>query len=121
MQKKLKTVILEFLEENGLDPKKFLQCSMDGPAVNLSCQRKLTESVLSIGASTVIDIGTCKLHPMHTAFTKGLSVLSFDIDLFSNDVFFWFKLSAARREDYAEQQRYKLKSYLRKQVTTLLD
>ena len=77
---------------------------MDGPAVNLSFQRKLNESLVSIGASAVIDIGTCTLHPVHTAFTKGLSVLSFDIDLFSNDVFFWFKLSAARREDCAKVQ-----------------
>jgi len=101
---RLKTVILEFLEENNLDPKKLLQCSMDGPAVNLSFQRKLNESLVSIEASAVIDIGTCTLHPVHTAFTKGLSALSFDIDQFSNDVFFWCKLSAARREDYAEVQ-----------------
>ena len=52
----------------------------------------------------LIDIGTCTLHPVHTAFTKGLSTLDFDVEQFSNDIFFWFKLSAARREDYAEIQ-----------------
>ena len=41
---------------------------------------------------------------MHTAFTRGLSALKFDIEQFANDIYFWFKLSAARREDYAEIQ-----------------
>jgi len=31
-------------------------------------------------------------------------VLGFDVDQFANDVFSWFKLSAARREDYGEVQ-----------------
>ena len=100
----VKSVIEEFLEEKNLDPHKLLQCSMDGPAVNLSFLKKFNESLLSKGILPVIDIGTCSLHPVHTSFTKGLSKLSFDVDQFSNDIFFWFKLSAGRREDYAEVQ-----------------
>jgi hypothetical protein len=41
---------------------------------------------------------------VHTAFTKGLQALPFDVDQFANDIFFWFKLSAARREDFANIQ-----------------
>jgi len=101
---KVKSVIEEFLEEKNLDPNKLLQCSMDGPAVNLSFLNKFNESLNSKGILPVVDIGTCTLHPVHTSFTRGLSMLSFDVDQFANDVFFWFKLSAGRREDYAEVQ-----------------
>jgi hypothetical protein len=61
---------------------------MDGPAVSVSFLNKLNESFLSKGILPVTDIGTCTLHPVHTAFSKGLSTQHFDVDQFSNDVFF---------------------------------
>ena len=76
---------------------------MDGPAVNLSFLKKPSESFCSKGLLPLIDLGTCTLHPVH-AFTKGLAMQHFDIDQFSNDVFFWAKLSAGRQQDYAEVQ-----------------
>ena len=51
-----------------------------------------------------LNIGTCSLHPAHTAYRKGLECLSFDADGFFCDLHFFFKLSSARREDYRALQ-----------------
>ena len=48
----------------------------------------------------LVDVGTCSLHPVHNAFHKALDCLPFDIEQFANDIYSWFKLSAARRQDY---------------------
>ena len=105
---KVEQVILKFIEDHTLDAKKLLQCSMDGPNVNLCFQRKINIHLVEQGGDKLVDIGTCSLHPVHTAFTKGVEVLPFDIDQFANDIFAWFKLSAARREDYSEVQSEEL-------------
>ena len=86
--------ILAFLQKHNLDAHMLLQCSMDGPAVNPSFVKKFSASLHANETLPLIDVGTCTLHPVHTAFTKGLSKLNFDIEQFSNDIFFWFKLSA---------------------------
>ena len=77
---------------------------MYGPPLNLSFQRKLNTHLALQGIGNLIDIGTCSLHPVHTAFMKGIGEIEFDVDQFSNDVFARFKLSAARHEDYSEVQ-----------------
>jgi len=53
----------------------------------------------------LVVIGTCSLHPVHTAVRKGVESLPFDFDVFVNDLFARFKLSSARRFDYADLQR----------------
>ena len=45
-------------------------------------------------------LGICSLHAVHTASTNGLKELSFDLDLFFEDICFFFKRSSAQREDY---------------------
>lgn len=96
--------VLKFIEDKNLDPKLLLHCSMDGPAVNLSFLCKLNDTLKSKGCEPTIDIGTCSLHPVHTAVTKGLATLDFDVDQLAGDIYFWFKMSAARREDYGKVQ-----------------
>ena len=100
----IKDEIVMLLENHNLDGHKLLQCSIDGPAVNLSFIRKLYESFALKKIPAVIDLGTCSNHPVHTTITRGLSTLKFYVEQFANDIYFWFKLSAARREDYAEVQ-----------------
>lgn len=74
-----------------------LHLGHDGPRVNLAFERKLEESM----DSELLKLGTCNLHHVHNAFRAGLKELKdFDIDSFVNDVSFFFKHSAARREDY---------------------
>ena len=99
---------MKFIEDQNLNVRKLLQLSMDGPNVNLSFQRKMNADLLEKGVHKLIDIGTCSLHPVHTAFMKGIESLPFDVEEFSNDVYSWFKLSSARREDYSEVQSQEL-------------
>jgi hypothetical protein len=79
-----------------------------GPAVNLAFQRKFNERLESEGVLPFIDLCTCSLHPVHNGFRKCLEKFPFDVDQFASDIFQWFKLSLARREDYAEVQSEEL-------------
>ena len=54
--------------------------------------------------TTVLDLGTCSLHPVHTAFRQGLAELAYDIDGFLEDLHFFFKYSSARRNDLLRMQ-----------------
>src|SRR6266516_1623330 len=105
---KLHQVMTKFIDEYNLDISKLMQFSMDVPNVNLTFQRKFNALLVSKDIDKLVDIGTCSLHPVHTAFTKGIEKLQLDVDQFANDVFSWFKLSAARREDYSEVQAQEL-------------
>ena len=42
---------------------------------------------------------------VHNAFRKGLSELNVDLDQFACDIYFFFKLSSARREDYSDLEK----------------
>ena len=50
----------------------------------------------------MLRLGTCSLHPVHSAFKTGLEKLNFPFATFFNDLHFFFKLSSARREDYKD-------------------
>ena len=52
----------------------------------------------------LIDIGTCNLHIFHKAFAKGPQVFGNELSELVIDIYTWFKLSAARREDYESVQ-----------------
>lgn len=73
---------------------------MDGPWVNKKFEKDLEHEMKSSHDKTVLDVGTCSLHPVHNAFGEGLKSISFPYDQFAHDIYFFFKLSAARREDF---------------------
>ena len=117
----------EFVRQYGLENDYLLHVGMDGPNVNLSFEKKLAKLLEEGSDSTFLKIGSCSLHPVHGAFQKGIKELyvgvlpltqkekeelakdnnlvikakTFDIDDFFCDLHFFFKLSSARREDYA--------------------
>jgi len=66
--------------------------------------RRLNAHLESEQCPPLIDLGTCSLHPVHTAFRKEVEGLPFDVEHFVTDVYQWFKLSSARREDYRHVQ-----------------
>ena len=92
----------ELMEEMGLTKPFLLHIGMDGPKVNLKFQKEIELAVSSDedDPSGILDIGTCTLHPVSNAYKYSLKKLSFQFECFFNDVNFFFKLSAARREDY---------------------
>ena len=83
------------------DPKYLLHIGMDGPNVNLSFEKKLLAAFERKYSTKFLKLGSCSLHHVHNTFRKALQKLDIDIDQFACDVHFFFKLSSARREDYA--------------------
>lgn len=71
----------------------------DGPNVNLKFEKDLVAELKQVHGKEILDIGTCSLHPVHTAYCKGLKSVGFDYDKFAQELHFFFKQSAARRED----------------------
>lgn len=61
----------------------------------------MKDELKNVHGKSILNIGTCNLHPVHTAFSKGLGKMSFDFDkLTHNNLHFFFKYSSARRADY---------------------
>lgn len=103
MQKRLKIIFFfEFCNALQWDNKYLIQISMDGPNVNKLFHRKLADELFKLHGKKIIDIGTCNLHPVHTAFINGLKKIQFDFDKLPQNLHFFFKNSSARRHDYAE-------------------
>lgn len=102
-----------------------LHCSIDGPTINVAFLRRLNAHLESKQCPPLIDLGTCSLYPVHTAFWKGVEGLPFDVEHFVTDVYQWFKLSAARREDYWHVQAEDLEEcvgkFLLKFVSSLVE
>lgn len=49
---------------------------------------------------SIIDIGPCVLHSAHNGYKAGLAKLNFDFDGFAYDLWYFFKNSSARKEDF---------------------
>lgn len=92
-----------FVSKLSLDLNYLMNLGMDGPYVNLSFQRKLVAMLERNDGTLIIDIGSCPLHKVNTAFSNAIAAISkhFDVDQFAIDLHFFFKYSAGRREDYA--------------------
>ena len=87
----------EFMKKAGLDPTLLLSLGMDGPNVNLSFQNKLLKEL------TIVTLGTCSLHRAITGFGKAIlsiKAIVVDLDEMATDLHFFFKYSAACREQY---------------------
>ena len=55
---------------------------MDGPNVNLSFEKKACSSNETNNRTNFLNVSTCLLHPVHTAFRKRIKKLGFDVDEF---------------------------------------
>ena len=80
---------------------------VEASSVNNAFLRKLNARLESQKLPPLVDLGTCSvgLHPVHTAFRKAVEALPFDVEQFATDIYQWFKLSSARREDYEMVQK----------------
>ena len=78
---------------------------MDGPSVNLKFLRELLAELDKHKQTTLINVGTCTLHTVNNAFAKGMCYIDKQLDFdhqLALDINFFFKLSAARREDLSK-------------------
>ena len=78
----------------------------DGPNVNKTVWNILNDALVNLSNRNfgLTDIGMCNLHICHNAFAKGLEMFGSSISEFVIDLHLWFKVSAARREDYELMQ-----------------
>ena len=72
-----------------LDYSYLVQVGMDGPNLNLSFEKKLHLSMESDYRTACLDVGTCSLHPVHTAFRTGIKKLGFNVDEFFDHILFF--------------------------------
>jgi hypothetical protein len=77
-----------------------LSVSSDGPNINKSILRKLNRELTEAKLPLLINIGSCTLHAIHNAFGKYLVAFGSDAEDLVLKLFYWFKHSAGRREDY---------------------
>lgn len=90
-----------FCANMSLNKVYLLQLGMDGPITNISFHEKLdTELKQCYNGKKLVNIGSCNVHKVNNAFLKAMSEIEFDYDGFAHDISFFFKISAARREDY---------------------
>ncbi|XP_063229695.1 uncharacterized protein LOC134534921 [Bacillus rossius redtenbacheri] len=95
-------VTLSTLQEatEKLNHSKLLNLSMDGPAVNWKLFNILQAELKKDFGCTLIDVGSCTLHTLNNCFKHGSRSTSWDIDSFLVSIYWLFKDSPARREDY---------------------
>jgi hypothetical protein len=77
-----------------------LSISSDGPNINKSIVQKLNRELTEAKLPLLINVGSCTLHPIHNAFGKSLVAFGSDAEDSALKLFYWFKHSADRREDY---------------------
>ena len=63
----------EFMKELNLNTNYCLGISMDGPNVNKSFYRKMSNEIMSQFNSSFVDVGTCPLHIVNNSFGKGMA------------------------------------------------
>ncbi|GBO35079.1 hypothetical protein AVEN_94183-1 [Araneus ventricosus] len=90
-----------------LDLKKLLQISMDGPAVNLKFYEILHQELKKEYNIECVNIGTCGLHTVNNAFRKGESCTDWEISSVLSALYYAFKDSPARRQDFLEASKLK--------------
>lgn len=70
-----------------------LHLGMDGPYVNLKFENDLILELENVYGKKILNIGTCNLHPVHTAFEKGVKCLQLDLDKFAQDLHFFLNIA----------------------------
>lgn len=84
----------------GLDMKKLLQVSMDGPNVNWKFYKQLQDRLSSVENSSLLNIGSCGLHVVHGAFRDGSVCSTWPVQKLLQSLYRLFKDTPARREDF---------------------
>ena len=83
--------------------------SSDGPNVNKSIKQSINNKLEEHFKRQLVDTGSCQIHVAHNSFRKGIEAYGEAIENLCIDLFYFFKLSASRREDYlAIQQKLDL-------------
>lgn len=80
--------------------KNLAQISMDGPNVNWKFHDIIQEKLSNNHNISLLNIGSCGLHIVHNSFKSGAVASGWDIESVLKSLYYLFKDSPARREDY---------------------
>ena len=81
----------------NLDSSFLLHLGMDGPNVSLPFEVKLIYKLKGETGKHILKLGSCSLHPLHTAFRERILVLPLDFDSLFPDLLFFSKYLSARK------------------------
>ena len=90
--------IIDSLLASGLSLEKMITLSRDNPSVMKALDKLFREKAEAEGNPRVLS-SPDYLHPCHTALREGMKELGSNLEKFLVDVYTFFKLSTARRED----------------------
>jgi len=79
-----------------------LQVSMDDPNVNWKFIESLHEQLRTDCDSALLNIGSCGLQIVNGAFRTGFRVADWGVTKFLSSLYWLFKDTPARREDYTQ-------------------
>ena len=96
--------LLDTLQDLKLPLHLLLSVSCNGPNVNKSIKQKLDSAVVVACAKGLVNVGFSAINLVHNAFRKALDKFGEEAENFCLDLFYFFKLSSAQREDYKEEQ-----------------
>ncbi|GBM66403.1 hypothetical protein AVEN_274342-1 [Araneus ventricosus] len=82
---------------------KTIQISMDGPNVNWKFYSMLQDYYFKEFGKNLLNIGSCGLHIMHNAFKAGCIASTWGIGDFLTSLYYLFKNSPARRDDFLKE------------------
>jgi hypothetical protein len=101
---KVASRIIETLQEDGIQLQNLSCLSSDGPNVNKTIWTHVQKRLTDAGHNGLIQIGSCNIHVVHNAFRAALCQFGTDAEELAIDLHTFFKLSAARREDFSSVQ-----------------
>lgn len=105
-------ILREFYENiQPLNLSKILQISMDGPSVNWKFYDLLQKDIEKQFKFKFASIGSCGLHILNNAFRKGASSVDWNISSVLTSLYWLFKDSPARREDFIDSSNLKKTSF----------
>lgn len=94
----LQEELTKVLQSVGLN--KLLQISMDGPNVNWRMYEDFGTEYKAELNQNVLNLGSCGLHIVNGAFVTGAVAADWDVETFLSSLYYLFKDSPARREDF---------------------
>lgn len=89
-------------ETNKLNFSKVVNLSMDGPSVNWKVFSLFQDVLRKDHNSLLVNVGSCCLHTLNNSFKHGCRATDWDIGSFLSSLYWLFKDSPARREDYLQ-------------------
>ena len=103
---KVSKSMMDAFQEDKIPVNKLSALGMDGPNVNKAITSKLSSLIKAKEPDHpgMTDIGSCNMHVVHNSFGKGIDEYGSVVEHLCLDLFYLFKHSAARREDYKSLQ-----------------